>query len=385
MVEMIENSRHFIYLENQFFISAFAGGGVKNKVGAALEARLSAAIASGDRHFRVIVVLPAYPEGDHEGCDVVKSVMDACLRTLCLGDDSLVGRLRTKFPGVDVWSHLSMYALRTWGWDTERDRLVTEQVYVHDKVMIVDDCIAMVGSANINDRSLSGDRDTELVVVISGGTQVPSIIGGKPCDVSATVYSLRIALWERHLGVRHMPAGQARPYTCYDPSSAAGGATIGVEAHRYPLPMATVDLRDVCDDRVYRGVWMDTALCNTDFYETNFPATRAFAASAINPRPPSSCQWGNCSIVESLSAAAAHTYGAPEADGVLDATATAGATSIAAPQFFPTPYDTDAESGAPAWSRGTLVWWSVGYDEGFGLETGGGGWQRVVMPKVMVQ
>jgi len=32
--------------------------------------------------------------------------------------------------------------------------------------MIIDDQIALIGSANINDRSLNGNRDTELAVVI---------------------------------------------------------------------------------------------------------------------------------------------------------------------------------------------------------------------------
>ncbi|CAK9886222.1 MAG: hypothetical protein XXXJIFNMEKO3_02650 [Candidatus Erwinia impunctatus] len=44
---------------------------------------------------------------------------------------------------------------------------VTEQIYVHSKLMIVDDRYILVGSANINDRSLLGDRDSELAVLIS--------------------------------------------------------------------------------------------------------------------------------------------------------------------------------------------------------------------------
>jgi len=36
------------------------------------------------------------------------------------------------------------------------------QVYVHSKIMIVDDCITLIGSANINDRSLLGSRDSEV-------------------------------------------------------------------------------------------------------------------------------------------------------------------------------------------------------------------------------
>ncbi len=37
-------------------------------------------------------------------------------------------------------------------------------VYVHSKLMVVDDEYVIVGSANINQRSLDGDRDSELAV-----------------------------------------------------------------------------------------------------------------------------------------------------------------------------------------------------------------------------
>ena len=38
------------------------------------------------------------------------------------------------------------------------------QVYTHSKLMIVDDWCLIVGSANINDRSMLGDRDSEMAV-----------------------------------------------------------------------------------------------------------------------------------------------------------------------------------------------------------------------------
>lgn len=47
------------------------------------------------------------------------------------------------------------------------DTVVTEQIYVHSKLMITDDCYVLVGSANISDRSLQGDRGSELAVLIS--------------------------------------------------------------------------------------------------------------------------------------------------------------------------------------------------------------------------
>ena len=42
------------------------------------------------------------------------------------------------------------------------------QVYVHSKVMIIDDCISLIGSANINDRSLLGSRDSEVSTLSFG-------------------------------------------------------------------------------------------------------------------------------------------------------------------------------------------------------------------------
>lgn len=40
------------------------------------------------------------------------------------------------------------------------------KVYIHAKVCIVDDRLAIIGSANINERSQRGDRDSELAAVI---------------------------------------------------------------------------------------------------------------------------------------------------------------------------------------------------------------------------
>ena len=44
--------------------------------------------------------------------------------------------------------------------------IIESSVYVHSKMAIFDDTSLIVGSANINDRSLLGDRDTEIAVLI---------------------------------------------------------------------------------------------------------------------------------------------------------------------------------------------------------------------------
>jgi len=40
------------------------------------------------------------------------------------------------------------------------------QIYIHGKTFIVDDRLAIIGSANINERSQRGDRDSEIAAVI---------------------------------------------------------------------------------------------------------------------------------------------------------------------------------------------------------------------------
>lgn len=44
--------------------------------------------------------------------------------------------------------------------------LIFLQVYIHAKVCIVDDRLAIIGSANVNERSQRGDRDSEIAAVI---------------------------------------------------------------------------------------------------------------------------------------------------------------------------------------------------------------------------
>lgn len=58
--------------------------------------------------------------------------------------------------------YIQFYSLRTHGIIAKRP--VTEIIYVHSKLIIVDDKVMLIGSANINDRSLLGTRDSEIGV-----------------------------------------------------------------------------------------------------------------------------------------------------------------------------------------------------------------------------
>ena len=49
--------------------------------------------------------------------------------------------------------------------------LMGQLLYIHSKIMIVDDRRVIVGSANLNDRSQNGDHDSEIAIVIGEGSR----------------------------------------------------------------------------------------------------------------------------------------------------------------------------------------------------------------------
>jgi phospholipase D1/2 len=68
-------------------------------------------------------------------------------------------------------------------------------VYVHSKLMIVDDFSVIIGSANINDRSLLGKRDSELAIVVQDTHTVPSRMNNKDFQAGTFASSLRKSLF----------------------------------------------------------------------------------------------------------------------------------------------------------------------------------------------
>jgi len=82
------------------------------------------------------------------------------------GKTSLIELL--KKDGVeDPWEYIRFFSLRTHSVLPTNNMPVTEMIYIHSKCMIVDDTHIIIGSANINDRSMLGSRDHEVGVVIS--------------------------------------------------------------------------------------------------------------------------------------------------------------------------------------------------------------------------
>ena len=113
----------------------------------------------------MIVVLPLLPgfEGDISNPDstVLRIQVHHQYNSISRGGKSLYEQL-SYIPNIK--EYISFYGLRQS--EIVNGTPMTEIIYVHSKLMIVDDRRCIIGSANINDRSLLGTRDSELACII---------------------------------------------------------------------------------------------------------------------------------------------------------------------------------------------------------------------------
>ena len=150
--------------------------------------------------FHAMVIIPLKPEFREEwdtGRDL-RLVSYWTYATIYREKDSLMKRLEG-IPSEVIPHYFSVHCLRTHGF--LRGNLVTEVVYVHSKLMIVDSRVAIIGSANINDRSMLGDRDSEVAVIIQDNDMMEGEMNGKPYQVGKFSHSLRSHLLKEHLGL----------------------------------------------------------------------------------------------------------------------------------------------------------------------------------------
>uniref|UniRef100_A0A452YXX4 Phospholipase n=1 Tax=Aegilops tauschii subsp. strangulata TaxID=200361 RepID=A0A452YXX4_AEGTS len=201
---LIEKAEHFVYIENQFFISGLSGDDtIKNRVLEALYRRILRAEREKKR-FKAIIVIPLLPgfQGgiDDGGAASVRAIMHWQYRTICRGPNSILQNLYDVI-GLKAHDYISFHGLRAHGRLTDGGPVVTSQIYVHSKLMIIDDRIALIGSANINDRSLLGSRDSEIAVVIEDKEVVNSKMDGRHWEAGKFSLSLRLSLWAEHLGL----------------------------------------------------------------------------------------------------------------------------------------------------------------------------------------
>lgn len=196
-IESIANAKNFIYIENQFFVSSTAGDGVSNTIVTALVNRIVQAHRE-NLPFRVLVIIPVHPNGDFASAMKAKVVMHFEYATINRGFCSLFEQLRRQVPNITISNYIGFHSLRSWG--VLNNKVVSDQVYVHDKLMIIDDRVIILGSANINDRSMLGCRDSELAIRIEDTLHCTINMAGTPFTVGFLPHTLRVKLMRQHLG-----------------------------------------------------------------------------------------------------------------------------------------------------------------------------------------
>ncbi|KAI1174654.1 phospholipase [Nemania sp. FL0916] len=282
-IHAIENAQHYVYIENQFFITATGTKQypIQNKIGASIVSRIVRAHSNGET-FRIIILMPAVPAfaGDlkSDGALGTRAIMEYQYNSINRGGHSIIESLKQN--GIEDWKrYIGFYNLRNYDrvntsstmreaedrsgvryddarrqhddlvgrgedggyreqydryqsaasrvpdqtWDTvsscymdggpdirrvpwhgdeesEINAFVSEELYIHSKVLIADDRLVICGSANLNDRSQLGNHDSEIAVIIEDQDLVESRMDGRPYQASRFATSLRRYLWRKHLG-----------------------------------------------------------------------------------------------------------------------------------------------------------------------------------------
>ncbi|KAI3355510.1 hypothetical protein L3Q82_018352 [Scortum barcoo] len=230
-VHTIRNSQHYIYIENQFFISCADNRHVFNKIGDAIAERIIRAYKSG---FCGCVAVSKGTSTPEEAGSAIQAVMHFNYRTMNRGDHSIISQLRREMG--DQWiNYISIAGLRTHA--ELEGKLVTELIYVHSKMLIADDNTVIIGSANINDRSMLGKRDSEVAVIVEDTETVTSVMDGQEYQAGKYALQLRLECFKMILG-----------------------------AHTDP----SIDVSDPISDQFYKEVWMATCARNATIYQKVF-------------------------------------------------------------------------------------------------------------------
>ncbi|KAJ4750190.1 Phospholipase D [Rhynchospora pubera] len=220
-INAIRRAKHFIYIENQYFLGssyAWKPEGIKPEdIGALhlipkeLSLKIVSKIEAGER-FTVYVVVPMWPEGMPESGSV-QAILDWQRRTMEMMYTDIIQALQAKGIEADPKDYLTFFCLgnrevkRDGEYEPEEkpqpdtDYSMAQEhrrfmIYVHTKMMIVDDEYIIIGSANINQRSMDGARDSEIAM----GAYQPHYLSTRQL-AKGQIHGFRMALWYEHMGM----------------------------------------------------------------------------------------------------------------------------------------------------------------------------------------
>lgn len=214
-IHHIRRAKHFIYIESQFFMGSSylwnhtSDQQVKcqNLIPAELTWKICQKIAAGEQ-FTVYILLPMWPEGHTESPQSQeilywqRKTIEAMYTRI---DKALEHQMMQTGEKKEISDYLNFYCLgnrETINLNeasaaplNDDEALLSKtrrhQIYVHSKMMIVDDEVALIGTANINQRSMDGCRDTEVMI----SAYQPEHEAGDEGIPHGDVHAFRMHIW----------------------------------------------------------------------------------------------------------------------------------------------------------------------------------------------
>lgn len=220
-VKAIRAAQKFIYIENQYFLGSsynwdsYKDLGANNLIPMEIALKIANKIKQHER-FSVYIVIPMWPEGVPTST-ATQRILFWQFKTMQMMYETIYKALQE--AGLDnkyePQDYLNFFCLgnreipdnenvlndvKTTG--ENKPQALTKKnrrfmIYVHSKGMIVDDEYVLLGSANINQRSMEGTRDTEIAM---GAYQPNHTWAKKQSKPHGQVHGYRMSLWSEHIG-----------------------------------------------------------------------------------------------------------------------------------------------------------------------------------------
>ncbi|KAK4269260.1 hypothetical protein QN277_022444 [Acacia crassicarpa] len=215
-VEAIRRADRFIYVENQYFIGGCQlwdkekHSGCRNLIPIEIALKVVSKIKAKER-FAVYVVIPMWPEGIPES-ETVQDILYWTRETIRMMYRLIGEAIQASGESGHPRDYLNFFCLanrekkeegeympphcphaETQYWNAQKSRRF--MVYVHSKLMIVDDMYLLIGSANVNQRSMDGERDTEIAI---GCYQPQDVDSNNQAMNHGEIHAYRMSLWYEH-------------------------------------------------------------------------------------------------------------------------------------------------------------------------------------------
>lgn len=223
-VHNIRRAKHFIYIENQYFLgsshmwlSGQRGDFAGHLIAIEVSEKICAKIRANER-FAVYVNVPMYPEGPPDSA-AVQEILSHQRKTVNMITTRISKTIEETGSDTCVSDWFNMFCLVNReseeggagnGGCSEQEKVMSESrrfmIYLHSKFAVFDDTVAIIGSANINSRSMDGSRDTEIGIMTWQPDHVATgPTGYQECEEDAElpkgdVAAFRMSVWAEHFG-----------------------------------------------------------------------------------------------------------------------------------------------------------------------------------------